>query len=864
LHEWLAQTRPGGVMLLASHFTSKQELKDFVAFLRQETKKLQLPHLLITVDWEGGIVSRPTKVGGFASVPSPWALAQAGRSACFLGGMLIGSQLRDFDIDVTFAPSLDLFDPENHILATRCFAQDPDKTAEAGTAFCKGLMSQGVMPCIKHFPGLGVGKLDTHLDTVSLNLDAQGLNHHMQPFLKALEAGIPMVMCTHAQHDFFGKDPITLEPKPVAFLKEKNKNALVITDDFSMKGVHVKGTVEEASLQALCAGYDMIIFSGKPEEQVDMLNNLHVLAKKLSQKHKQVLELAQKHVDYCKKQHLYTSRRKQEIPVDEKALSSFLAKRCFQVPEHVKLLGSGKNICLISTNLPKIRPPEKWFIENDQSYLGMRLANKDKSVTEYILDPKDVKSVDDIVQICSTLDSNTMLVVQTFFYADNIWNTVQRQWLELLEPYQDRTIVISLGHPLEQTVLPNASVIHLGSFGDALLDNVANYLCDDQELTGADRLARSPARYLAGKKIGLLCHKCSVVHHDGNVEFLPDFIHDWAKHRNDDTELAALFCPEHGLLGTQPDSAHVESSHTSDWGCPIHSLHGNNRTPTQAMLENLDVIVIDFQEVGTRCYTYLSTMYLVLEAAAQAQVPVLVLDRPNPLAFWKDTGPFLDSTYSSFLGKVPTKFLHGSTIGGIAQKINKTIGAQLTVLDCCFERSLHHKSSGHKIKDNPDFFFHRDFIPPSPNLGTIDQVYTYPFTVFFEGTNYSEGRGTVSPFLQIGAPWVDKNKLTTALNHLKLPGVYFEPVSFMPQKMVGFADNPKHKDVVCNGFFMHIYDHAKAHPMSSAQAILQTMFTLYPKESQWLSFSKRYTTDLLAGTDTWRKNINAYTKSSRA
>lgn len=853
LKSWLKKTRPGGVMLLASHFTNKPELKDFITFLRHETKNLGMSHLLITVDWEGGIVSRPNKVGGFSSVPSPWSLAQAGRSACFLGGMLIGHQLREYDIDVTFAPSLDLYDPANYILATRCFDADPKKTAECAIAFCKGLESRGVMPVIKHFPGLGVGKKDTHLSAVRLGLSEHGLHYHMQPFLDALEAGVPMVMCTHAQHDFFGSDPITLESRAVKFLKEKNKKAFVITDDFSMKGVHVKSTVAEAALQALCAGYDMIIFSGKPDEQVAMLEELHDSAGDLTTQQKAKLIAHEKVVTQRKNEFRSSSVRKRVLPIDSKRLSYFLAKRCFQVPEHERTLYDASKVMMVTANVVAIRPPEKWFIENGKSYLAGALEKKGKKVTEYLLNPKNSETIDDVHELCKELGNKDVLIVQTFFYADNVWNDVQRSWLELLEPYQDKIIVISLGHPFEQTILPKATVLNLGSFGDMMLEDVAYYLCNEPTLTGADQLAINPKMYIQDKRIGLLCHKCSVVCSNGEQIFLPDFIKD----NTVGAELVALFSPEHGLLGSRPDAVHVDSASESEWGCPIYSLHGKYRKPTSDMLAGLDLIIVDFQEVGMRCYTYLSTLYYMLESAQENNIPVLVLDRPNPLIMWGRDGDMLDSKHASFLGKIPTTLLHGSSVGVIAQNINKKIGADLTVLACGKQSEINKQSKTVRAQPYPHYFYHKEFIPPSPNLSSIDAVFVYPMTVLIEGTNYSEGRGTSCPFQQVGAPWVNKYQLAQELNKMHLPGIYFEPVTFVPVSIQGVSEAPKHKSMKCEGVFVHVYSMSDVKPMQTAELIITTLFNLYPKESKLICFSNKYTLDMLSGNDALRTKLTA-------
>ncbi len=205
----------------------------------------------------------------------------------------------------------------------------------------------------------------------------------------------------------------------------------------------------------------------------------------------------------------------------------------------------------------------------------------------------------------------------------------------------------------------------------------------------------------------------------------------------------------------------------------------------------------------------------------------------------------MNPKFESFLGKVPTNFGHGSTVGQIAENLNTKIGADLTVLKCA------------PTSESPaavETYFSTNFIPPSPNLPTLDSVYVYPLTVFIEGTNYSEGRGTLHPFEQIGAPWVNAEKLADSLNEKKLPGIYFEPVSFTPKTVPGKAENPKHKNSLCHGVFLHIYNRKKIKPFLTAQTILKTLFQAYPKQSEWLKSGPQYLVDLLAGDDSVRKS----------
>lgn len=841
---WLEQTKPAGIILFAGHCTERAKTKNLVSFLQEEAQKLGIPPLLIAIDWEGGIVSRLNEEGGFASIPSPWSLANAGRSACFTAGMLVGQQMRSIGANLNFAPSLDLFFPDNHILATRCFSSDPEQVATSGIAFAQGLLTQGVTPVFKHFPGLGLGRADTHLASTIINVNDQAFNHNIFPFIKALELDTPVIMCTHAIINKFGTLPITLSRQAVEFIHAKNKNSLLITDDFSMKAVQANKTVDQAALQALTAGHHLIIFSGATEDQINLINKMDQKKARLSKEQQKQLAQQQEQI-VAFKQKAFTQPKLAPPMLDEHAVAQSLAKSCIQKKNVLPTL-KNKKIIMLSTDLTKIRPPESWFVQKEQSYLGTLLNKRQlylgAPLVEHILNPLDQTSSKQLTELIATIPADALVITQTFFYADNVWNSIQQQWLEQLKPLQDRLIAISLGHPKEQTILPQAPIINLGSFHKPMLKQAAALLCAPRAQTGADQLASNLSTYLQNKRFGLLCHRCSVT---SDQQFLPDFLYQWTKKQTDKTKLAALFSPEHGLLGSQEDAALIHSEKQSKWNCPIYSLHGKTYKPTSNMLKDLDLLIVDLQEVGVRCFTYLSTLHLALEACAENKLSLLVLDRPNPLIHWKTRGPMLEKEYESFLGNVYVPFLHGSTIGKLAQKINQKQNADLRVLG-----DTQPETSPNRIeKCNP-------FIAPSPNLMSQEHLLAYPLTVFLEATNYSEGRGTKYPFLQIGAPWVNKNQLAQQLNQQKFTGIYFEPITFTPQRMPGIAEKPKHENKLCSGVFVHLYDQKKIDPIKVAQTILKTLFTLYPDNSNWLKWGNRYAVDLRAGTDKWRKEIS--------
>lgn len=840
LCSWLSKTRPAGVMLQSSHVANRMEAKKLITFLQKETKKLGLLPLIIAIDWEGGIVSRPNEEGDFVSVPSPWSLAKGERNACFLAGMLLGHQMHSVGITMDFAPSLDVFDPNNCVLATRCFSHDPVKIAEYATAYAKGLMVYGIVPVIKHFPGLGAGRADTHFASVAIAQHDNDFERNIQPFKTLLQDGMQCVMTTHARHAQYDDVPASLSRRAVNDIKIHNPNAVIITDDFCMKAVQEGRTLEQAAMQAWDAGAHIIIFSGTAKRQIELIESLQKTYDAWPSDKKQDFEQMCNHIDSCK--HQWMSAPVQIMPeLNECELATYLAHRCVTVDHPMPLL-IGRRVVVASVDLPRIRPMEQWFMHDAHTHLAQLLAQQGVDVSEYVYNPLDETSVEKLKNDVET-DEYDYIVVQTFFYGAGKWNDVQKTWLQVLEPFRDRVISVSLGHPLEKLLLPRAYCIDAGSFHKPLLKHVEDLLTR-QTVVGANTFVQGPGRYLNNKRFGLLCNNGSVVYKDQARCFLPDVLYQWTVDSKCGAKLAALLSPEHGLLGNSSAATLVSSQSSSVWHCPVHSLHGDTFKPSSDMMRNLDLVVIDLPDVGVRCFTYLSTVAYMLQAAKTANIPVLVLDRPNPLACWGAQGPRLDKSCESFLGTVHTPFLHGLTIGTIAEQENKNIGADLTVLSCTGDDAL---------------FFNQPFIPPSPNLRSIDHVYAYPLTVLLEGTNYSEGRGTLYPFVQFGAPWVDAEQLATQLNSKKLPGLYCEPITFQPRSMPRIAENPKHKGNRCQGVFIHITDHQNVQPIKTAKTILKTLFHLYPEQSQLLRSGKRYMLDILIGTEKWRKELERLT-----
>lgn len=307
--------------------------------------------------------------------------------------------------------------------------------------------------------------------------------------------------------------------------------------------------------------------------------------------------------------------------------------------------------------------------------------------------------------------------------------------------------------------------------------------------------------------------------------------------------LVALFGPEHGIRGDAQAGSAVASAIDPRSGLPVHSLYGETQKPTEAMLRDLDAIVIDLQEAGVRFYTFLATTLYVMRVAQSAGVAVIVLDRPAPITGVRVEGPVLDPVYQSFVGPYPLPVRYGMTIGEVARMVNdRDIGCDLTVIPLAgWSREMWLDETG------------LPFIPSSPNLPTLDSVTLYPGTCLIEGTNLSEGRGATRPFEYIGAPWLDAESLAEELNDLSLAGLRFRPVYFSPT----FS---KHRGELCAGVHVYVTDRESFQPVEGLLHVLATIKRLYPEDFAWRQpwrDGARPPIDLLWGSDKLRRHIDA-------
>ena len=352
---------------------------------------------------------------------------------------------------------------------------------------------------------------------------------------------------------------------------------------------------------------------------------------------------------------------------------------------------------------------------------------------------------------------------------------------------------------------------------------------------GFERLLESDI--LDHRRVGLVSNPASV---DGRLRHAADRL---AAHPR--ARLAALFGPQHGFRSDVQDNM-IETGHGDDLvrRVPVYSLYSETREPTAAMLEGLDLLVVDLQDVGSRIYTFVYTMANCLAGARRHGVKVIVCDRPNPIGGLGVEGPMLVHGFESFVGQYPIPMRHGMTIGELANLFNAEfgIGADLDVIPMDgWRRDQYHDATG------------LPWVMPSPNMPTLDTAIVYPGAVLFEGTNVSEGRGTTRPFELVGAPWTTAERFADAMNRQDLAGVFFRPAVFEPTFQ-------KHARETCGGCQIHVLDRAAFRPVETGVALIAAFLASGPSAFRWRDPPYEYERvklpiDILAGSSELRDEI---------
>ncbi|NBC65522.1 MAG: DUF1343 domain-containing protein [Bacteroidetes bacterium] len=302
--------------------------------------------------------------------------------------------------------------------------------------------------------------------------------------------------------------------------------------------------------------------------------------------------------------------------------------------------------------------------------------------------------------------------------------------------------------------------------------------------TGAEMLIENHLDELEGQRVGLVMNPTARI---GDTHMLDTLMAL-------DVNVSALFAPEHGFRGEAGAGEKIEDGVDQETGLPVFSLYGDTRKPTPVMLEEVDLLIFDMQDVGARFYTYNATMGLVMEAAADAGLPVWILDRPNPAGGDYVSGWLMEDEHQSFVGAYPIPVAHGLTLGELAEM---AVGENWLDTDAQPHIRVIQMDGWTRDMKWPDTGL--DWVAPSPNLPTFDHAFMYLGTVYFEGTSLSEGRGTDDPFLTAGAPATYlSDGVLEDLNNLS-GNVSVEAAEFTPESIPGVAISPKHQDTVCYG-----------------------------------------------------------------
>ncbi len=356
-------------------------------------------------------------------------------------------------------------------------------------------------------------------------------------------------------------------------------------------------------------------------------------------------------------------------------------------------------------------------------------------------------------------------------------------------------------------------------------------------VTGLESIKRRWPKRLRDARVGLLVHPASV---DSKLVHAVDILLGCR-----DMELKALFGPQHGIFGeTQDNMVEWRGFRDRVTGLKVYSLYGSVRMPERAMLKDIDVMVIDLQDVGSRYYTYIWTMALCMQRCEEMNKSVIILDRPNPIGGVMVEGPVLDIKYSSFVGLKPLPVRHGMTIGEIGMYLKGEFYPSLDLYVIPLQGWRRHM--WFDMIDLP-------WVMPSPNMPILTTATVYPGMCLLEGTNLSEGRGTTRPFEMFGAPFIEPERLVKRLNDYKPPCVVFRPVYFIPTFQ-------KYEGRMCGGVQIHITDRKRFKPFRTGVMILKAVYELYPTQFRWRRppyeyETKRLPIDILAGTDKLRKDI---------
>ncbi|MCX7958396.1 MAG: DUF1343 domain-containing protein [Deltaproteobacteria bacterium] len=358
--------------------------------------------------------------------------------------------------------------------------------------------------------------------------------------------------------------------------------------------------------------------------------------------------------------------------------------------------------------------------------------------------------------------------------------------------------------------------------------------------TGTDRITGETDRYIGkGSRVAVLCNQASL---NSRFEHITDIL------LKNEIRPVYIFSPEHGLYGLFQDMVEVrELNHYR--GIPVISLYGNSfesLSPDEELLKNFDTLIVDLFDIGTRFYTFAASLFLFMKKASGKNIRFIICDRPNPIGGRIAEGNGVEEQFRSFVGIEDLPVRHSLTLGELSLFFKDAAGIDIRLQII--------RVSGYSRDKYLDYYTPH-FVPPSPNMPSLNTAFVYPLGCLFEGTNISEGRGTTRPFEIFGADFINPKLLADELNGMKQEGVYFRPVFFMPKFH-------KYSDKIAGGIFIHITDRKKFRPYITGILILRTLRKLYPDKLKWRYEPYEFISDipaidLLFGTDKIRKMIDS-------
>ncbi|SFG15411.1 beta-N-acetylhexosaminidase [Halobacillus alkaliphilus] len=864
IEEQVKKYHLGGVILFRENVVTTEQTAELVSDYQAAAEKYGL---LMTIDQEGGIVTRLQSGTDF---PGNMALgATRSEEITQNVGQAIGEELSSLGINMNLAPVMDVNNnPDNPVIGVRSFGGNPELVAQMGVAYTKGLQETGVAATAKHFPGHGDTAVDSHLGLPEVPHDKERLKEvELYPFQKAMDAGIDAVMTAHVTFPKIDdtkviskKDgteialPATLSEKVLTGLmrEEMGYEGVVITDALNMNAIQDHFGPVDAVIRSINAGTDIVLMPVGLEKvangiydaidsgdiPMDTINDSvkRILTLKLnrgiiksenpttldekiakaeqvvgSEAHKQVEEkAAEQSITLVKNDNVLPL----ELDKDEEVVvvgNSFSEELAEQVKKH------HENTTLIKSSSGAFTDEQKELVENaDQVIVGTYTYNVSTRAAEHpqmqlmheVMNTRDGDVIG--VGIRNPYDIMAYPEVDAFIAQYGFRAASFEATAETIFGENDPSGELPVAIPDQDggTLFPYGTGL---SYGDR---NDENENDDEEEQDksfqlGVEELLDEEKALIEGKKVGLITNPTGV---DQELNSIVDILYN-----DEDVDLTALYGPEHGVRGSAQAGEYVDFYTDEQTGLPVYSLYGKTRKPTPEMLEDIDVLMFDIQDVGTRFYTYIYTMAYAMEAAQENDIPFIVLDRPNPIGGDKVEGPVLDTDYKSFVGNYPIPLRHGMTVGELAKLFNSEydIDADLTVVEMDgYDRSMDYNDTD------------MSFVAPSPNMPTVDTAYVYPGAALIEGTNVSEGRGTTRPFELIGAPFINSTELAAAMNKLDLPGVRFRAASFTP----AFS---KHAGELTHGVQLHVMDRDKFNPVATGVNLVKTIHDMYPDDFQF-------------------------------